>query len=135
MRKLTQTRAERIATRTLIHTDNELFNDWITRSTADLQMLVTNTHYGFYPYAGVPWFSTPFGRDGLITALQTLWAQPDLARGVLSFLAATQADAEDPASEAEPGKILHELREGRWRRSARFPSGATTAPSMPHRCS
>ncbi|MAT64272.1 MAG: amylo-alpha-1,6-glucosidase [Gammaproteobacteria bacterium] len=93
-------------------TDNEQFNDWINRSAADLQMLTTHTRYGPYPYAGVPWFSTPFGRDGLITALQTLWCQPVLARGVLAFLAATQANYEDPASEAEPGKVIHELREG-----------------------
>jgi glycogen debranching enzyme len=93
-------------------TDNEQFNDWINRSAADLQMLTTHTRYGPYPYSGVPWFSTPFGRDGLITALQTLWCQPVLARGVLAFLAATQAEHTDPASEAEPGKIIHELREG-----------------------
>ncbi|WP_414039515.1 glycogen debranching N-terminal domain-containing protein [Acidithiobacillus sp. M4-SHS-6] len=95
-----------------ITTDNEQFNDWINRSVADLQMLTTQTRYGPYPYAGVPWFSTPFGRDGLITALQTLWAQPVVARGVLAFLAATQAERTDPASEAEPGKIIHEMREG-----------------------
>lgn len=59
-----------------ITTDHEQFNDWINRSVADLQMLTTQTRYGPYPYAGVPWFSTPFGRDGLITALQTLWAPP-----------------------------------------------------------
>lgn len=112
VRRLTQTRAERIASRTVVHTDNELFNDWLNRSTADLQMLVTDTRYGPYPYAGVPWFSTPFGRDGLITALQTLWAQPELARGVLCFLAATQSDRRESSSESEPGKILHELREG-----------------------
>ncbi|MDV3238075.1 MAG: amylo-alpha-1,6-glucosidase [Gammaproteobacteria bacterium] len=93
-------------------TDNEQFNDWINRSVADLQMLITETRYGPYPYAGVPWFSTPFGRDGLITALQTLWSQPVTARGVLAFLAATQAEDIDPAREAEPGKVIHELREG-----------------------
>ena len=95
-----------------VTTDNEQFNDWINRSVADLQMLTTQTRYGPYPYAGVPWFSTPFGRDGLITALQTLWAQPVMARGVLAFLAATQAERTDPASESEPGKIIHEMREG-----------------------
>ena len=95
-----------------VTTDNEQFNDWINRSVADLQMLTTQTRYGPYPYAGVPWFSTPFGRDGLITALQTLWSQPGIARGVLAFLAATQADCDDPANEAEPGKIIHECREG-----------------------
>ncbi|WPL16674.1 Amylo-alpha-1,6-glucosidase [Thiorhodovibrio winogradskyi] len=95
-----------------IFSDNEQFNDWINRSLADLQMLVTATEHGPYPYAGVPWFSTPFGRDGLITALQTLWLQPDLARGVLRFLAATQADHTDLSREAEPGKILHEMRQG-----------------------
>ncbi|MFW6342218.1 MAG: glycogen debranching N-terminal domain-containing protein [Halothiobacillaceae bacterium] len=103
--------ADRLA-RAEVVTDNELFNEWITRSSADLRMLTTLTDHGPYPYAGVPWFSTPFGRDGIITALQTLWAQPDTARGVLSFLAATQADHTDPKSEAAPGKIIHEMRAG-----------------------
>lgn len=109
--------------RAQVFSDNRLFNDWIERSAADLQMLVTRTPHGPYPYAGVPWFSTAFGRDGLVTALQTLWAHPAMARGVLSFLAATQATHHDPATEAEPGKILHEMREGEMAALGEIPFG------------
>lgn len=95
-----------------ITSSNDRFTRWARRSASDVEMMILGNPEGDYPYAGVPWFSTVFGRDGIITAMQMLWVNPAIAKGVLQFLASTQATETNPETEAQPGKILHEMRRG-----------------------
>jgi glycogen debranching enzyme len=118
-------RARRVATRSVaaVETSNDVLNEILCRATADLRMLITQTEDGPYPYAGIPWYSTTFGRDGLITALQTLWMDPRTAAGVLRRLGRLQARAHDARGDATPGKILHEMRGGEMAALGEIPFG------------
>ena len=106
-----------------IYSSNDQFNQWISRSAADLQTMIRGNPEKNYPYAGIPWFSTVFGRDGIITAMECLWLAPSIAKGVLGYLAETQAVSEDPPSDAEPGKIVHEIRKGEMAALKEVPFG------------
>ena len=106
-----------------VTSSNALFNEIACRAASDIYMLVSRTEHGFYPFAGIPWFSTVFGRDGIITAMMTLWFDPKIAQGVLRYLAATQATDFDPAADAQPGKILHEIRHGEMANLKEVPFG------------
>ena len=97
---------------TSLTTDHEILNAVLRRSLYDLRLLSDQVTGGYLPSAGIPWFSVPFGRDSLITALQTLCLQPDIARATLQFLAAHQGAVVDDWRDEEPGKILHEIRLG-----------------------
>ena len=106
-----------------IGTSSDVFNQVLQRSLNDLHMLTTLSTEGSYPYAGVPWYSTTFGRDGLITSLELLWCAPQVAKGVLTRLAAFQASSNDPANDAEFGKIVHEMRDGEMAALREIPFG------------
>ena len=92
----------------LVHTWNRSLAD-----LASLRMRVPEVADGHLLAAGTPWFMTVFGRDTLVSSLQTLLLGPELAAGTLRVLAATQASSDDPERDAEPGKIIHELRRGK----------------------
>lgn len=116
-----------------ITSSNAQFDEWTARASADLALLMTDLETGPYPYAGIPWFSVPFGRDAVVTALQVLWIEPRIARGVLGFLSAAQAEEQSAFTDAAPGKIMHETRKGEMARLsevpfARYYGGVDTTP-------
>ena len=106
-----------------IRSDGELLDLAIRRSIADLRLLRNDgpMRGEHYVAAGVPWFTTLFGRDSIITSLQILPFMPDVARETLRVLADWQATEDDPERDMEPGKILHELRVGELARTGELP--------------
>ena len=95
-----------------VQTTDAPFNGWMRRAASDIGMLLTATPHGRVPAAGLPWLDAVFGRDAIVTALQTLWLWPEIARGVLLHLAATQCADSSAGNGAEAGKILNESRGG-----------------------
>ncbi|MEZ0225777.1 MAG: glycogen debranching N-terminal domain-containing protein [Alphaproteobacteria bacterium] len=114
-----------IARRPVITSSNPGFDRWLQQNAADVALLTTEFDTGPYPCAGIPWYSVPFGRDGIITAFQMLWQDPDLAKGVLTYLAKHQATEESKFHDSDPGKIMHEIRQGEM-------AGAKEVPHAPY---
>jgi glycogen debranching enzyme len=133
LRGLSKSMGVRLERGASISSAGPLFEQWIDRSRSDLALLTTELPTGPYPYAGIPWFATQFGRDAIITALQVLWVNPAIAAGVLRFLAATQAQEESAFRDSQPGKIMHETRRGEMAMLrevpfARYYGGVDTTP-------
>lgn len=104
-----------------VETGDDSFDAFIARCDRDLALLYTSFPDGMMTAAGIPWFISPFGRDSLIVALQTLHAYPERSAATLRTLAALQGTKEDRFREEEPGKILHEMRYGHMARSHQIP--------------
>ncbi len=118
-----QARKQLIEQGARVSSSNPRLDGWLNRSVADLNMLLVRTPDGVYPLAGIPWYGTLFGRDSLITAYEYLWLDPSLARGVLYSLAALQATERSRERQAEPGKIVHEVRGGEMAALGEIPFG------------
>ena len=108
---------------TVITTSNATINAIIERSIDDVEVLLTEFSDAWVPAAGLPRFAVPFGRDSLITALETLIWNPAIARDVLRFLAARQGKEDNPWNYEQPGKIMHEMHTGELARLKEVPFG------------
>jgi len=106
---------------TAVQSDDEFFTASLEQSITDLRALMITYDEQRFISAGIPWYSTPFGRDSCITALQTLMVNPDIARDTLLFLAHYQGTRTDDYTTEEPGKILHEIRRGEMARCGEIP--------------
>ena len=104
-----------------VETSDPGLNRILDRSAEDLAALETSFPDGRLVAAGIPWFVAPFGRDSLIAAMQTLHLDPERAIRVVRLLARLQGAKVDPATEEEPGKILHEMRYGEMARAGEVP--------------
>lgn len=104
-----------------LETDNEFFNRMLRRGQSDLRALLTYRPTGPFPMAGIPWFAAPFGRDALITSIQTITLNPDIALGTLRFLALHQGKEISDWQDEQPGKIMHEIRVGEMSRRGTIP--------------
>ncbi|HLI58112.1 MAG TPA: glycogen debranching N-terminal domain-containing protein [Solirubrobacteraceae bacterium] len=113
--------ADWTASCTRVSTDSELHQRVLGASVRDLHALITPAAGTVLPAAGIPWYVAPFGRDALITACEALMLRPTMARETLVALARLQARADEPWRDAEPGKILHELRSGELARAGLIP--------------
>jgi len=106
---------------TKISSDSLLLNRIVNRSLLDLGVLRSSIDNEEFFAAGVPWFATLFGRDSIITALQTLAFEPGIAEQTLRLLARYQGQRVDRWRDEQPGKILHELRVGELARLGEIP--------------
>ena len=99
-----------------INASNEEFYRFYNQGVQDMAALRLprqgTDHMVFVPAAGLPWFVALFGRDTLIASLQTMIVYPEFAGGALEVLGQYQATERDDYRDADPGKILHELRRG-----------------------
>ena len=93
-------------------TDNPVLNELVDQSRDDMRMLCDRYPTGIYPTGGLPWFAVPFGRDALFCSMFALALNPRIAQGALRFLALHQGKVDNPETEEQPGKILHEVRTG-----------------------
>jgi glycogen debranching enzyme len=96
----------------VIRTENKALAQWLKQSREDISLLTARQDTGLYTYAGLPWFARPFGRDGLLTALELLPSNPAVAEGALRHHAKMMARKVDTFSQAQPGKCMHESRLG-----------------------
>src|SRR5437870_3091731 len=106
---------------TFIETDHELFDQLLRRALQDLRLLIDDIDGDLVPTAGIPWFAVPFGRDSMITSMQTLSLRPAISAGTLRFLARHQGRQVNEFRDEEPGKILHEVRLGELAKLQRVP--------------
>ena len=105
-----------------LQSDNAILNRSILNAQTDVYMLLTEEPGNYlYPYAGIPWFSAPFGRDGIITAYQLIPWYPSIAKGVLEYALETLGSKLDAFTDEEPGKVFHEMRRGEMANAREVP--------------